>query len=192
MVVFELLDLLKWEEKTKIKNVDNGLLFFSFYDYHYHYSSYYYCRYCYSFCPWHKSTLLFIILNSPLPLPLPHRCLNILKAYGRRLGLDQEAGGKWDGEGKLEHHHHHHQHHQQQHQEGEGWFGFRPCPPDGIPLVGKDERYSNVYWNVGHGAMGFRVAAETADHLGRVMGGGRGREGYERFLDPMRFSFWRW
>ena len=111
-------------------------------------------------------------------------CFDVLRNYGKNLGLEEEAKEGWGGGEELQK--------EQEEKGGEkGWFGFRPCAPDGVPLVGRDERYENVWWNVGHGAMGFRVAAETADHLGRVMGGGRPKEGYERFLDPMRFLFWR-
>lgn len=46
----------------------------------------------------------------------------------------------------------------------EAWTGLRPARPDGKPLVGPTP-YSNLWLNVGHGALGFTLAAGSAELL---------------------------
>lgn len=42
------------------------------------------------------------------------------------------------------------------------WRGLRPCPPDGIPVIGKTARADNVIFAGGHGMMGLHLAPITA------------------------------
>lgn len=55
----------------------------------------------------------------------------------------------------------------------ESWAGLRPATPTSVPIVGR-WRSSNVYLNVGHGALGLTLAAGSAvalsRHIGRVDG----------------------
>ena len=34
-------------------------------------------------------------------------------------------------------------------------FCDRYVTPDGFPLIGKDEKYNNLYYNTGHGFLGY-------------------------------------
>lgn len=43
----------------------------------------------------------------------------------------------------------------------ETWAGLRPATPTSVPIVGQ-WRSSNVYLNVGHGALGLTLAAGSA------------------------------
>ncbi|ABM57753.1 D-amino acid dehydrogenase [Verminephrobacter eiseniae] len=46
----------------------------------------------------------------------------------------------------------------------EAWTGLRPARPDGKPLIGATP-YGNLWLNVGHGALGFTLAAGSAELL---------------------------
>jgi D-amino-acid dehydrogenase len=39
------------------------------------------------------------------------------------------------------------------------WCGLRPMTPDGTPLLGRSERYANLFLNTGHGTLGWTMAA---------------------------------
>jgi D-amino-acid dehydrogenase len=43
----------------------------------------------------------------------------------------------------------------------EVWSGLRPCTPDGLPLVGRPRRYSNVIVATGHAMIGLSLAPIT-------------------------------
>lgn len=38
------------------------------------------------------------------------------------------------------------------------WFGYRPCSPDGLPLIGRTGRFDNLTVATGHGMMGITLA----------------------------------
>lgn len=42
------------------------------------------------------------------------------------------------------------------------WAGLRPMTPTGLPCIGRVRRWSNVYANAGHGALGFTLAFGSA------------------------------
>jgi D-amino-acid dehydrogenase len=46
------------------------------------------------------------------------------------------------------------------------WSGLRPATPDSVPIVGRWEN-SNLFLNVGHGALGLTLAAGCATRLVR-------------------------
>jgi D-amino-acid dehydrogenase len=48
------------------------------------------------------------------------------------------------------------------------WAGLRPATPDSVPLIGR-WRDSNLYLNVGHGALGLTLAAGSAMRLTRAI-----------------------
>lgn len=48
------------------------------------------------------------------------------------------------------------------------WAGLRPATPDSVPLIGR-WRDSNLYLNVGHGALGLTLAAGSALRLTRAI-----------------------
>lgn len=41
------------------------------------------------------------------------------------------------------------------------WFGYRPCSPDGLPIIGPSPRYGNLIVATGHGMMGVTLAPIT-------------------------------
>ena len=47
----------------------------------------------------------------------------------------------------------------------EPWMGSRPCFPDSLPLIDKAEKHDGLYFNFGHGHMGFATGPVT----GRMM-----------------------
>jgi D-amino-acid dehydrogenase len=53
------------------------------------------------------------------------------------------------------------------------WAGLRPATPTSVPIVGR-WRASNVYLNVGHGALGLTLAAGSAAALSRHIGHAEG------------------
>ena len=50
------------------------------------------------------------------------------------------------------------------------WAGLRPMLPDMMPRVGAGRR-ANVFYNTGHGHLGWTLSAATADLLGELMAG---------------------
>ena len=57
--------------------------------------------------------------------------------------------------------------------EPRAWAGLRPARADGKPLIGAT-RYGNLWLNVGHGALGFTLAAGSAGLLADQIVGRRG------------------
>ncbi|WP_414474821.1 D-amino acid dehydrogenase [Microvirga sp. M2] len=54
--------------------------------------------------------------------------------------------------------------------EPEAWAGLRPARPDGKPIIGAT-RFRNLWLNVGHGALGFTLAAGSAGLLADQIAG---------------------
>jgi len=50
------------------------------------------------------------------------------------------------------------------------WAGLRPATPSGVPLIGR-AGFDNLWLNLGHGALGFTLAAGSADLLSRQITG---------------------
>jgi len=53
--------------------------------------------------------------------------------------------------------------------DGRPWAGLRPATPTSIPIIRRSKRHRNVYFNVGHGALGLTLAAGSAVALQRCM-----------------------
>jgi D-amino-acid dehydrogenase len=67
------------------------------------------------------------------------------------------------------------------------WRGFRPTPPDGLPLIGWSRLVSNLLVVTGHAMTGVALAPVTAQIAARLVAGGP--PGYElSLLDPDRFT----
>ena len=43
----------------------------------------------------------------------------------------------------------------------EPWYGLRPCPPDGMPYLGRTQRWKNLICATGHAMMGLSLAPAT-------------------------------
>lgn len=52
--------------------------------------------------------------------------------------------------------------------EAEAWCGLRPSTPKGPPILGKTT-YRNLWLNVGHGSLGFTLAAGSAEILSQLI-----------------------
>ena len=49
------------------------------------------------------------------------------------------------------------------------WRGLRPCPPDGLPIVGRTARYDNLVLATGHAMLGFTLAPITGRLVAQVV-----------------------
>ncbi|WP_038165533.1 FAD-dependent oxidoreductase [Verrucomicrobium sp. BvORR106] len=49
------------------------------------------------------------------------------------------------------------------------WYGFRPCPPDGLPYLGRTQAADNLVIATGHGMMGLSLAPVTGEVVGRLV-----------------------
>jgi D-amino-acid dehydrogenase len=53
------------------------------------------------------------------------------------------------------------------------WFGFRPCPPDGMPYLGRTRVCDNLVVATGHGMMGISLAPVTGKIAAQLLSGER-------------------
>ncbi|MBE2225540.1 MAG: FAD-dependent oxidoreductase, partial [Anaerolineae bacterium] len=53
----------------------------------------------------------------------------------------------------------------------EVWAGLRPCSPDGLPIIGRDERISNLILATGHAMMGVSLAPITGKLVVDIVAG---------------------
>jgi D-amino-acid dehydrogenase len=51
----------------------------------------------------------------------------------------------------------------------EVWRGIRPCTPDGLPILGRSERLTNVVFATGHAMKGLHLAPETGRVTAQVV-----------------------
>ena len=51
------------------------------------------------------------------------------------------------------------------------WSGFRPCSPDGLPIIGRSPRHRNLTLATGHGMMGITLAPITGDLVAHLVSG---------------------
>jgi D-amino-acid dehydrogenase len=53
----------------------------------------------------------------------------------------------------------------------ETWCGLRPCTPDGLPLLGRAERYRNLSIACGHGHVGMGLAPASGKLIAQLVCG---------------------
>lgn len=51
------------------------------------------------------------------------------------------------------------------------WTGLRPTTPNNTPWIGRAKPYSNLYWNTGHGTLGWTHGCGSAKGLALIMTG---------------------
>ena len=51
------------------------------------------------------------------------------------------------------------------------WHGFRPCSPDGLPYIGRAQKYSNLLIAGGHGMMGLSLGPATGKIISELVAG---------------------
>ncbi len=53
------------------------------------------------------------------------------------------------------------------------WFGFRPSSPDGLPYIGRSNKYNNLVVATGHGMMGLSLGPATGLLISEVIKGSK-------------------
>jgi D-amino-acid dehydrogenase len=53
---------------------------------------------------------------------------------------------------------------------GKAWYGYRPVTPDGLPYIGKHEKFSNLTFAGGHAMLGVSAAAATGKLVNEIIG----------------------
>ena len=51
------------------------------------------------------------------------------------------------------------------------WRGLRPCSPDGLPYIGRSEKFDNVVLATGHGMMGLSLGPATGKLVSELING---------------------
>lgn len=51
------------------------------------------------------------------------------------------------------------------------WAGLRPTTPSNLPIIGRSNRYANLYFNTGHGTLGWTLACGSAKALADMIDG---------------------
>jgi len=69
----------------------------------------------------------------------------------------------------------------------EPWTGYRPCSPDGFPIVGWSRRWSNLLYATGHGMLGMSLGPLTGEIVTSLVMGENPRHQMSRML-PSRFG----
>jgi D-amino-acid dehydrogenase len=67
------------------------------------------------------------------------------------------------------------------------WRGLRPCSPDGLPYIGRTEKFKNVVLATGHGMMGLSLGPATGKLVTEVINGETDSMDISAF-SPDRFS----
>ncbi len=67
------------------------------------------------------------------------------------------------------------------------WFGYRPVTPDGMPYIGRHNKYSNLTYAGGHAMLGVSAAAGTGQLIKEIIGGEKPVIELTAF-NPERFS----
>ena len=49
------------------------------------------------------------------------------------------------------------------------WTGLRPMTPSTVPIIGRSEKYANLYFNTGHGMLGWTLACGSANKLASLL-----------------------
>lgn len=68
------------------------------------------------------------------------------------------------------------------------WAGYRPVSPDGMPIIGKSRKYSNLLTGTGHAMMGISLGPVSGNILSDLVAGIPVKPAYERYLAPSRFG----
>jgi D-amino-acid dehydrogenase len=67
------------------------------------------------------------------------------------------------------------------------WCGLRPCSPDGLPYIGKTQKYVNLNIATGHAMMGISLAPITGSLIADIIDGQRPQIDIA-MLDPDRYG----
>ena len=53
------------------------------------------------------------------------------------------------------------------------WRGLRPCSPDGLPYLGRTQKFSNLILATGHAMMGMSLSPVTGQIVSEIVSGGK-------------------
>jgi D-amino-acid dehydrogenase len=67
------------------------------------------------------------------------------------------------------------------------WRGLRPCSPDGMPYIGRTNRYNNLVIGTGHAMMGLSLAPITGTLIAQIIDGQKSSIDL-RLLGPDRYA----
>ncbi len=67
------------------------------------------------------------------------------------------------------------------------WYGYRPCSADGLPYIGRINKYTNVTIATGHSMLGLSLGAGTGKIVDEIINGKETSMDIARF-DVLRFS----
>lgn len=67
------------------------------------------------------------------------------------------------------------------------WFGFRPCSADGLPYIGKTDKYKNLVIASGHAMLGLSLGAATGKLVSEIINNEPASVNLKPF-DPCRFN----
>ena len=67
------------------------------------------------------------------------------------------------------------------------WSGYRPCSPDGFPIVGWSQRWPNLLYATGHGMLGLTLGPLTGQIATSLLKGEKARRDMARIV-PSRFG----
>ncbi len=70
----------------------------------------------------------------------------------------------------------------------EPWVGLRPCSPDGLPFLGRTDRWQNVVVSTGHAMMGISLGLISGKILSELIGGEPPSVNDFKLLSPDRFT----
>jgi len=70
---------------------------------------------------------------------------------------------------------------------GKAWFGYRPVTPDGMPYIGRHQKFRNLSFAGGHAMLGLSAAAATGKIINQVISG-RNPEIDLHAFNPERFD----
>src|SRR5207249_7674006 len=97
-------------------------------------------------------------LRAPRPLPPPRRCAwirpepSVRSSLGDTLrAVPEYLAGFADFSGV------------------EPWAGLRPASPDGLPIIGRSRRVSNLIVATGHGMLGMTQGPATGELVARIV-----------------------
>jgi D-amino-acid dehydrogenase len=67
------------------------------------------------------------------------------------------------------------------------WYGLRPCPPDGLPYIGRSKKIKNIIIATGHSMMGLSLGPATGKLVSEIINEGNTSVSIQEF-EPSRFS----
>ncbi len=69
------------------------------------------------------------------------------------------------------------------------WYGFRPVSPDGLPLIGKSQSFSNLTIATGHAMIGISLAPVTGRIISQIINDSKKLDNKDlELLNPGRFG----